>query len=266
MKISMNISGNDSLFYDLSKTRIFKSSSAQINPPNVLFAKDHRAVKFTLSKEGKEEYRKYIQNKMRDSDSETGQVSDLSLDTILENIEVMKNHPINNITMIDSGLGHRCFDKPSDIFKAYTKLYDEIVRGYQDGTRENYIADADAEYGWRKATLEDELAFLDEDFGKCLIRYEEQEERNTVIRAAILKCAKQLEKSGHGYLEFVGKAKKLEREQTAPLPEDFVTQMRTAAKEFTKQYMKKFSQQGIVNVTKLLNDVTATHLDFLKKR
>lgn len=265
MKIDTHVLNRDYLSCDLSKSKVFKNTSMQINQPKVFLARDHIAVKFTLSEDAKEEYRSYVQNKMRYSDSETDQVSKLSLDTVLTDIESIKNNPINKITMRSSGLCGKWFDNPSDMFAEYAKLYDEIVQGYQNGTRENYIADKDAEYGWRKATLEDELTFLDKDFKNYLIGYEKQKERNAVYREAIIKIARQLEESGSGHLEFVGKAKKLESESAVPLPENFVERMCTASKEFASQYMMRFSRQGSVDVSKLLSDVVTIHLGFLKK-
>lgn len=262
MKINMNLSDKASS-YDWSKSILFKSASAQINPPNVLFKNNGTAVKLTLSEEGKEAYRNQLKKQVENTNSEQIQYSKTHSD-LIEFDRKWKN----TLRPMLTGWGPRWMMdsyKPSDIFSEYASFYDEIVQGYQNGTREKYFEDADAEGGYRKATLEDELALLNEDFEKCLIRYKEQEERNAVLRAAIIKCAKQLEKSGNGHLEFVGRAKKLESEPVAPLPEDFVEKMHTAAKEFASQYMKKFSQQGSVDVSKLLNDVTVKHLDFLKK-
>ncbi len=46
----------------------------------------------------------------------------------------------------------------------YADMLDEIKRGYADGTREIYIADSNSEYGYRRATEEDEIAALDSAF------------------------------------------------------------------------------------------------------
>ena len=51
-------------------------------------------------------------------------------------------------------------DKVSMLLEAYGKSYDEIVRGYENGTRERYIIDMDAEGHYRKATMEEELDLL----------------------------------------------------------------------------------------------------------
>lgn len=49
-------------------------------------------------------------------------------------------------------------DKANNYVKAYAELYDEIVKGYENGTREIYVAD---ENGPRKLTKDEELSNLD---------------------------------------------------------------------------------------------------------
>lgn len=46
----------------------------------------------------------------------------------------------------------------------YTDMLDEIKRGYSEGTREIYIADSQAEFGYRQATEDEEIAALDATF------------------------------------------------------------------------------------------------------
>ncbi|MCR4996842.1 MAG: hypothetical protein K6A61_06010 [Butyrivibrio sp.] len=51
-----------------------------------------------------------------------------------------------------------------NLLTVYADMYDEIKKGYADGTREIYIPDSDAEFGYRRATEEEEIAALDEAF------------------------------------------------------------------------------------------------------
>lgn len=46
----------------------------------------------------------------------------------------------------------------------YADMLDEIKKGYAEGTRELYIADSNAEFGYRRATEEEEIAALDSAF------------------------------------------------------------------------------------------------------
>lgn len=51
-------------------------------------------------------------------------------------------------------------DKASALLNSYKKCYDEIVKGYENGTREKYVLDNNTEKGYRKATMEEDLEDL----------------------------------------------------------------------------------------------------------
>jgi len=55
-------------------------------------------------------------------------------------------------------------NRAEDSVRAYGNLYDEIVQGYQNGTRERYVEDKTSETGYRKMTMEEELKELDKAF------------------------------------------------------------------------------------------------------
>lgn len=58
-------------------------------------------------------------------------------------------------------------NRAEDSVRAYGNLYDEIVQGYQNGTRERYVEDETSETGYRKMTMEEELDGLDKAFQKA---------------------------------------------------------------------------------------------------
>lgn len=65
-------------------------------------------------------------------------------------------------------------DKAAALLNAYKKSYDEIVKGYENGTRERYVIDRDTEKQYRKATMEEDLEDLRkafEGFSDVLERY-----------------------------------------------------------------------------------------------
>ena len=66
----------------------------------------------------------------------------------------------------DNGGAYSFSDKAADYVRAYGNLYDEIVQGYKDGTVERYVGDENSETGFRKMTLDEELAGLDKAFQK----------------------------------------------------------------------------------------------------
>lgn len=64
----------------------------------------------------------------------------------------------------ESGAAYSLSDRAADYVRAYGNLYDEIVQGYKDGTIERYVEDTTSETGFRKMTMEEELADLDKAF------------------------------------------------------------------------------------------------------
>ena len=65
----------------------------------------------------------------------------------------------------DNGGAYSFSDRAADYVRAYGNLYDEIVQGYKDGTAERYVEE-NSETGFRKMTLDEELAGLDKAFRK----------------------------------------------------------------------------------------------------
>ncbi len=55
-------------------------------------------------------------------------------------------------------------DKASALLNAYKQTYAEIVKGYADGTRTRYVVDMGTEALYRRATMEEDLAYLREEF------------------------------------------------------------------------------------------------------
>lgn len=55
-------------------------------------------------------------------------------------------------------------DKASALMSAYKETYAEIVKGYEDGTRARYVVDMDTDELYRKATMEEDLAYLRKEF------------------------------------------------------------------------------------------------------
>ena len=66
--------------------------------------------------------------------------------------------------------------------KAYAELYDEIVKGYENGTREIYVAD---ENGPRKLTKDEELSNLDAAYKKTVDDFVTMETTNQHARGII---------------------------------------------------------------------------------
>lgn len=71
---------------------------------------------------------------------------------------------LNNL-MRNGGKEHYTIPEKSSLLKdAYVEVRDDIVKGYQDGTRKVYTEDQDVEGGYRQKTIQEELDSLDNVF------------------------------------------------------------------------------------------------------
>lgn len=73
-------------------------------------------------------------------------------------------------------------DRANGYVAAYAELYDEIIQGYEAGTREIYVAD---ENGTRKLTRDEELSTLDAAYKKTVDDFVTMEKRNQHAREII---------------------------------------------------------------------------------
>lgn len=124
---------------------------------------DNSPVRVSISEEGAAEYRKSlaaISNSME---------ADLDLER-MEKMRYIREH--FRMDGVLQGEYHRRWKELNNKHSSagdlayhhltvYTEMYDEIVKGYQEGTREYWRQDNDSEYGFRKMTMEEEIAELD---------------------------------------------------------------------------------------------------------
>ncbi len=171
MSININnnvnqININKSLINDENKTKsnneIKKNLSSNINNQTII----------TISKESRDSYRKKIQEssnhkktyediiKTRNSIKEASKSITVDFGYELsKEVGKLKEQRTNNNT-------YSLSNRAEDYVKAYANLYDEIVQGYKNGTREFYVEDENSETGYRKMTMEEELNNLDKAYQK----------------------------------------------------------------------------------------------------
>ena len=150
-----NISTNNNLKFYKYYTKADNNTNFPQNAPT-----GENCVTLDLSKEGRERLKNELVNNMPFS---------------LENLQKQK-HYLNNIAMDSSGKFEAGINKlwNNDIcteqdwvnscINTYNALYNEIVSGYADGTREKYVFDENSEDGFRKLTMAEELQRLDDEY------------------------------------------------------------------------------------------------------
>ena len=142
---------------------------------SALSTKEDNAVKISISQEGIKSYRKKLHESGMNGGGKV--IVKADKDSIIRQAKQATNALLANNYGNDlaketemlkeqrkSGSTYNLSNKAEDCVRAYGNLYDEIVQGYQNGTRERYVEDETSEAGYRKMTMEEELNELDKAF------------------------------------------------------------------------------------------------------
>lgn len=187
-------------------------------------------VRLSISNEGKEHYRNSIQ-----------QGGQESYDAVLQRREQLKNE---KISLVDygyeiskrAGAGESTLStagKADGYVKAYAELYDEIVQGYEDGTREIYVAGED---GPRKLTKDEELDALDAAYKKTVDSFVTMEQTNQRARTIIGEEAEKIAKISRKETRAAEFLKEQKARGTDKIPENLNEKMLSAVASFKEKY------------------------------
>lgn len=180
----MKVSGNDGI------GTVVTNSVGYISSPQSVVSKDikkEEPIKIDISQEGREQYRKSLsahnQAKMgmESVKAHKNIIQHLSMDSDFES-KFHKEAEMMSVAAREKETAITVKSKAENYFNTYTKVYDEIVRGYEAGTRETYVSE---DGGYRKLTKEEELSALDKAFGKIAGDFEKRETINQNARSII---------------------------------------------------------------------------------
>ena len=210
------------------------------------------ALKLTISKEGMEKFRDSIKVEAKKSLGNT--------DVILNDYRSMissklsSNYGEKRLPHEIEGAYQSISDKADDLLKAYAESYDEIRRGYVDGTREAYIADSTSETGYRKLTMEEEIAELDKAYQQHVTEFERNNDTG-LLKAMAEHAKKAMEMSGGRAKIASANKNNLEKrlEETEKLPKDVGKKLMDASTTFKVQY--GLQQSGKIDISSLLRGI-----------
>ena len=181
MKIS-NYMNNTNLIVEKNNVKVQKENK-QTNEKHTT----EQAVKLSISNEGMEYYRNCIQQNRQETYDDVLQRRELLKSEKIRDIdygyEISKKAAELNKDAANAGQNAlSTTDRANGYVAAYAELYDEIVQGYESGTREIYVAD---ENGPRKLTKDEELSNLDAAYKKTVDDFVTMETTNQHARGII---------------------------------------------------------------------------------
>lgn len=181
MKIS-NYMNNTNLIVEKNNVKVQKENK-QTNEKHTT----EQSVKLSISNEGMEYYRNCIQQNRQETYDDVLQRRGLLKSEKIRDIdygyEISKKAAELNKDAANAGKkALSTTDRANGYVAAYAELYDEIVQGYESGTREIYVTD---ENGTHKLTKDEELSNLDAAYKKTVDDFVTMETTNQHARGII---------------------------------------------------------------------------------
>ena len=181
MKIS-NYMNNTNSIMEKNTDKVQKGNS-QTNEKHTT----EQSVKLSISNEGMEYYRNCIQQNRQETYDDVLQRRELLKSEKIRDIdygyEISKKAAELNKDAANAGQNAlSTTDRANGYVAAYAELYDEIVQGYESGTREIYVTD---ENGTHKLTKDEELSNLDAAYKKTVDDFVTMETTNQHARGII---------------------------------------------------------------------------------
>ena len=181
----MNISNymnNTNLIVEKNNVKVQKENK-QTNEKHTT----EQSVKLSISNEGMEYYRNCIQQNRQETYDDVLQRRELLKSEKIRDIdygyEISKKAAELNKDAANAGQNAlSTTDRANGYVAAYAELYDEIVQGYESGTREIYVTD---ENGTHKLTKDEELSNLDAAYKKTVDDFVTMETTNQHARGII---------------------------------------------------------------------------------
>lgn len=203
---------------------------------------DNQPVKVTISEEGLKSYREKITNGQ--SFEEVQEQRKLLLETKLSpdmNYKFTLSAKVNSLNETDKEASGAKYlsneEKLDNIMEAYTSLYEEIVQGYEDGTRVINVADENSEKGYRTLTMQEELEDLDNAYESVVNTTVSIMEQNEKVSVAFEKYYVKIQSIGASRAELAN-AYADRKDKIEMVPEDAVEKMISVRDAWKIAYMR----------------------------
>lgn len=237
-----NINGNR---YSAQEINLFDSAKTQEKKPvtvSEFFAgKDMSAISVDISEEGLKALHGSKLPGSADPFETAAKIAYMSEHQPVESFTNQFSQMMpKNYTLSESGEAvftpHTIEEKETALVEGFKRLYDEVSKGYDDGTRVRYIEDPTSDDGYRKLTKDEELSILKMEFDDFAdSRFgEEKKAQEAAIKESLREVQDILRKLGK---EPVGPSIDMSEE----IPERFAEKLKTSTDNYAEAHGMKLS-------------------------
>lgn len=204
--MGMNIVGNVNGSYKANQIDLFEIAKKRgieqgpIKTVSSLLGEDI-ALKVNISEEGLKALHGSKINGSTDLNSQIKQVEYMSEH---QPVESFSNRLSRTLQESYEGLSYdkrpSVEEKGKTVFNAFKEMTDEIISGYENGTRVRFVEDENSEDGYRRLTMEDELSILQDEYDEFVENRfgKEHTEQSVKVTNAINEFEKFKESLGKG--------------------------------------------------------------------
>lgn len=206
---------------------------------------DNQSVKVTISEEGYKSYRDRIENgqSFEEVQAQRKRLLEGKLSPDM-NYKFTLSAKVNSLNEADreaSGAKYLSNEEKLDnIMEAYASLYEEIVQGYENGTRVINVADENSENGYRTLTMQEELDDLDRAYESVVNGTVAIMEQSEKFSMAFDKYYAKLQSIGAGRAELAN-AYSDRKDKVELVPKNAVEKMISERDAWEAAYAKSFA-------------------------
>lgn len=142
-----------------------------------------------------------------------------------------------------------------NIAETYASLYDEIVQGYENGTRKINVVDNESEHGYRTLTMEEEISALDEAYEKAVKAVESIVQQQPKFQKAYEEYREKLEKIGTDRAELANRYNEQSQNSAESIPENIYEKMISARDSWKAAYATSDKDEAWKNLISMFSSI-----------
>lgn len=220
---------------------------------------EESSVQVTISEEARQAYRNQVQSQNNITYEEMLKERERIIDIGNKNFfEADYGFAIGNkLAEIKEGKEGYCTweEKGSELLEAYVSLYDEIVQGYEDGSVSHYVMDENEENGYRRLSLEEELAALDRAYDGYTSLYEKLAKQSVDVKKAYEDMIAKSDAISHNKSERLQQMKETyENMSKDEIPENMAEKLSGARQSFLNLYSQNIGNN--MDIKSLLANIS----------